>query len=203
MQPKLVVLIVAAMLLGSSASVVSIAEPNDAKRLGDLRYLLVRRAGAGGPEKNYYELSRTARFLEPRLFSDEIISRYEPSARKYGFDVKTEHSIRYGVYQAWKVRLVGTSDSQKAPMSTRDAVYVLIYPRNPDWKFCAIKYGVVSANTGGKKITYTDFQDGREYNLEVSPKWPRPWQIYEIEIVNSNAFLEIWQASKRPDTEGH
>jgi len=36
MQPKLVVLIVAAMWLDSSASVVSIAEPNDAKRLGDL-----------------------------------------------------------------------------------------------------------------------------------------------------------------------
>jgi hypothetical protein len=203
MQPKLVVLIVAAMLLDSSASMVSIAEPNDAKRLGDLRYLLVRRASAGGPEKNYYELSRTARFLEPQLYSHEIVSRYEPSARNYGFDVETELSIRYGVYQAWKVRVLGTSDSQKAPTSTRDALYVLIYPRNPDWKFCARKYGVVSANTGGKNITYTDFQDGREYTMEVSAKWPRPWQIYEIEILNSNAFVEIWQASKHPSTEAH
>lgn len=203
MQPKLVVLIVAAMLLDSFASVVSIAEPNDAKRVGDLRYLLVRRASEAGPEKNYYELSRTAGLLEPQLYSDEIVSRHEPSPRNYGFDVETELGVRYGVYQAWKVRVVGTSDSQKAPTSTRDAVYVLLYPRNPDWKFCARKYSVLSANTGEKNITYTDFQDGREYTMEVSAKWPRPWQIYEIEILNSNALVQIWQASKHPNTETH
>jgi hypothetical protein len=105
----------------------------------DVRYLLVRRAGR--PERNYYELTRTARFLEPQLYNDELISRFKPSRRNYGFDVETETTVRYGVYQAWKVRVIGTSDSQVARASTKVSAYVLIYPRNPDWVFCARKYG--------------------------------------------------------------
>jgi hypothetical protein len=84
------------------------------------------------------------------------------------------------------------------PTSTQDGVYVLIYPRYPDWKFCAKKYSVVSSKDGARNITYTDFADGREYTIQLSSKWPRPWQVHEIEILSSNAFLEIWQASKRP-----
>ncbi len=188
----ILVVVLAAILVVYFASLQAAVQAGDAKTAGDLQYLLVRRAG----KKNYYELSRTARMLEPQLFSDERVSRYKPSPLNYGFDIQTELSIRYGVYQAWKVRVVGTSDSEKAPSSTRDGVYALIYARNPDWKFCAKKYSVVSAKDGGRNITYTDFADGREYTMELSSKWPRPWQIYEIEILSSNAFWEIWQASK-------
>ena len=34
-------------------------------------YLLVRRADR--PEKNYYELTRTARFMEPRFYGEEMV----------------------------------------------------------------------------------------------------------------------------------
>ena len=165
---------------------------DNAKSSADVWYLLVRRAEG----KNYYELSRTAQLLEPRFFNDEIFSRYQPSSRQMGFDISTDSTVRYGVYQAWKVRVVGTSDSVKTPASARDSAYVLTYPRNPDWKFCAKKYSVTSLKGGARKIVYTDFQDGKESVIDLSADWPRPWQIYEIEIVKANAFVEIWEASK-------
>ena len=165
---------------------------DNAKSSADVWYLLVRRAEG----KNYYELSRTAQLLEPQLFSDEVFSRYQPSSRQMGFDLWTDSTIRYGVYQAWKVRVIGTSDSVKTPASPKDSAYVLIYPRNPDWKFCAKKYSVMSLKGGARRIVYTDFQDGKESVIDLSADWPRPWQIYEIEIVKANAFVEIWEASK-------
>jgi hypothetical protein len=138
----------------------SILASGDAKSSADFWYLLARRAGS--PEKNYYELSRTAKLLEPQLFNEKVLSRYQPSPRRIGFDIVTESSVRYGVYQAWKVHVVGTSDSFKTPTLTRDSVYVFIYPRNPDWKFCAKKYNVVSLKAGTRKIVYTGSQDGKE-----------------------------------------
>jgi hypothetical protein len=164
----------------------------DNAKTSDVGYLLVWRAEG----KNYYELSRTAQLLEPQLFSDEVFSRYQPSSRQMGFDISTDSTVRYGVYQAWKVRVVGTSDSVKTPASARESAYVLIYPRNPDWKFCAKKYSVMSLKGGARKIVYTDFQEGKESVIDLSADWPRPWQIYEIEIVKANAFVEIWEASK-------
>jgi hypothetical protein len=126
-----------------------------------------------------------------------MISQYKPSPHSRGFDIVTEHSVRYDVYQAWKIRVITTSDSEKAPSSAKDGVYVLIYDRHPDWKFCARKYSIASANDGGRKITYTDFQDGREYTIDMTQKWPRPWQIYELEVLSGSAIGEIWQASKQ------
>ena len=70
---------------------------------------------------------------------------------------------------------------------------------NPDWKFAAKKYKIVRTTSGGQKITYTDFQDGREYTIELSPEWPRPWTIYEVEILSSNALVEIWRATNQPN----
>lgn len=155
-------------------------------------YLLVRLADR--PEKNYYELTRTARFIEPPFSNEEMVRQYKPSPRNYGADIMTDSTVRYGVYQAWKVRIISTSDSKKMPTSVKDSTYVLSYSRNPDWRFAAKKYRVVRTPNGGQSITYTDFQDGREYNMELSADWPRPWTIYEVEIVSSNAFVEIWQA---------
>jgi len=156
-------------------------------------YLLARRADR--PEKNYYELTRTARFMENPFSSEEMARHYKPSPRNYGADVMTDRAIRYGVYQAWKVRIIGKSDSKKTPTSLKDGAYVLSYSRNPDWKFAAKGYKVVRDADGGQKVTYTDFQDGREYTIELNPDWPRPWTIYEVEILGSNAFVEIWQAT--------
>ncbi len=184
------------------SSPVAWSKAENAKGTRDVRYLLVRRAGR--PERNYYELTRIARFLEPQLYNDDLISRFKPSPRNYGFDVETERTVRYGVYQAWKVRVIGTSDSQVARASTKVSAYVLIYPRNPDWVFCARKYRIEFLNNGARRLTYADFQDGREDTFELSPRWPRPLQVYEVEIVTSNAIPEIWQVSKRPDLDaGH
>jgi len=166
---------------------------DNAKSSTDVWYLLVRRAEG----KNYYELSRTAKLLEPQHFNDEFFSRYQPSSRQMGFDISTDSTVRYGVYQAWMVRVVGTSDSVKTPTSAKDFAYVLTYPRNPDWKFCAKKYNVTPLKGGARRIVYTDFQDGKENVIDLSADWPRPWQIYEIEILKANAFVEIWAASKR------
>ena len=156
-------------------------------------YLLARRADR--PEKNYYELTRTARFMENPFSSEEMVRQYKPSPRNYGADVFTDSTVRYGVYQAWKVRVIGTSDSKKMPTSLKDSTFVLSYSRNLDWRFAAKKYKVVRTTNGGQNVTYTDFQDGREYTMELSPDWPRPWTIYEVEIINSNALVEIWQAT--------
>ena len=131
----------------------------------EIRYLLVRRAGS--PEKNYYELSRTARLLEPQLFNDEFFKQYRGGKPKgIGLDIITDSTIRYGVYQAWKVSITRTTDSIKEPTSTKDSVYVLIYPRNPDWIFCAKRYNVLSSSTRDRTVIYTDFQNGSSHLLQ-------------------------------------
>jgi hypothetical protein len=157
-----------------------------------LWYLLVRRADP--PEKNYYELTRTARIVDHPFSSEEEVRQYKPSPRRCCIDIITDLTVRYSVYQAWKVRVIGTSDSQKTPTSAKDGAYVLSYSRNPDWKFAAKKYKVVRTMNGGQSVTYTDFQDGREYNMKLTADWPRPWTIYEVQVLNSNAFVEIWKA---------
>lgn len=86
-------------------------------------YLLVRRADR--PEKNYYELTRTARFMQPPFSSEEMVSHYKPSPHNYGADIMTDSTISYGIYQAWKVGIIGASDSQKTPTSVKDGAYVL------------------------------------------------------------------------------
>ncbi len=94
-----------ATLVTLSALEQSMLAADNAKSSADLWYLLVRREG-----KNYYELSRTALLLGSQL-NDEVFSRYKPSSKQMGFDLRTDSTIRYGVYQAWKVRVVGTTDS--------------------------------------------------------------------------------------------
>jgi hypothetical protein len=135
--------------------------------------------------------------LEPQLFNDEFFKQYRGGKPKgIGLDIITDSTVRYGVYQAWKVRITRTADSIKEPTSTKESVYVLTYPRNPDWIFCAKRYNVLSSSTRDRTVIYTDFQNGKEYHMQLSPQWPRPWQIYEIEILNVNSWAEIWQASK-------
>ena len=160
----------------------------------DDRYLLVRRAGT--PEKNYYDLSRTAQLFEPQLFNDTFFSGYQPSPKRMGIDVITESTVRYGNYQVWKVRVLTSYDTDKAASSAKQSVFLLDYPRQPDWKFCAKKYALTAAGGGARKLTYTDFQDGKEYMMSLTPDWPRPWRVFELEILKNNAFPEIWQVSK-------
>jgi len=171
-----------------------------------LRYLVVWRGGR--PEKNYYELTREAEFMERHLYTEELVRQLEELARHeemlghhnfgYGADIITDSTVRYGVYKIWKVRVIGTSDSQKAPASVKDGTFILTYSRNPDWNFAAKKYKVVRRTNAGQSVTYMDLQDGREYTMEWSPDWPRPWMIYEIEVLSSSAFVEIWQTSGQP-----
>ena len=84
------------------------------------------------------------------------------------------------------------SDSDKKPTSTKDSAYVLRYLRNPDWVFCAKRYNV--SGDAPRTLLYTDLQDGREYAIDLT-KWTRPWQVFEVEILNPNALTEIWQLS--------
>jgi hypothetical protein len=164
-----------------------------------LRFLLVRWAGEMGKLKNYYDLSKTGRFLEPQLFNDEFFRHYKPRDRdRIGLDIITDDSVRYGVYEVWKVHVMATSDTQKARASAKDGAYVLIYARNPDWRFAAKRYQVERTATGGQILTYTDFLDGRDYKMELSADWPRSWTVHEIEVLRANGFEEIWQASKGP-----
>lgn len=157
-------------------------------------YLLAR--WAGRPQRNYYELTRYVHFVGP--ISEEGARNYKPSFSKIGVDIITDDTVRYDVYQAWKVRVLKTTGTKSTPVSAKDGVYVLIYGRNPDWKFAVKKYRVERRADGGQIVTYTDFQDGHEYVMDLSADWPRPWTVYEIEVQDANAFLEIWHASQGP-----
>jgi hypothetical protein len=124
---------------------------------------------------------------------EALINQYQPRPSTGGFDIITDSTVRYGVYQAWKVRIIETSDSEKKPPSTSDSAYVLRYPRNLDWVFFAKRY-ILSASAT-RTLVYTDFQDGRDYEIDLT-KWTRPWQVFEVEILNPNALSEIWQLPK-------
>jgi hypothetical protein len=72
-----------------------------------LRFLLVRWAGEMRKLKNYYDLSKTGKFLEPQLFNDEFFRHYKPRDwDRIGLDIITDDSVRYGVYEVWKVRVM-------------------------------------------------------------------------------------------------
>ena len=153
-----------------------------AQNSDDLRYLLVRRAGT--PEKNYYEFAR------------HVVGILDPDLEFHGWlDVETEYpgSMRYGVYKIYQARAVRETDSEKQPASSADGAFVLIYRRDPDLKFCARRYRFEREPLGGRKITYTDFEDGREYSFRMSKKWPRPFAIYVVEVLPANLLHHVWQ----------
>jgi hypothetical protein len=147
----------------------------------DLRYLLVRRAGF--PEKNYYEFARVVGILDPDLEFHSPI------------DVVTENpgSIRYGVYRIYRARVLRETDSEKQPASAAEGAFLLFYRRDPDLKFCARRYRFEAGPSGARKITYTDFEDGREYSFRMTKNWPRPFSIYVVEVSPSNRLHDIWQ----------
>ena len=176
------------LLVASAASAQALPQAPDA----GFWYLLVR--WDGPPQKNYYELTRAARFVGPAFLNEKSVRGYKPAPSRIGVDILTDDTVRYGIYQAWKIRVIKMMDSKNTPVSAKDSAYVLIYARNPDWKFAAKKYTVVRTAHGGQSVTYTDLQDGHEYTMELSPDWPRPWTVYEVEVLNENAFLEIWQS---------
>jgi len=148
----------------------------------DLRYLLVRRAGT--PEKNYYEFAR------------RVVWMADADLEFHGWlDVETEDpgSMRYGVYKIYQARVVRETDSEKQPASAADGAFVLIYRRDPDLKFCARRYRFEREPSGERKITYTDFEDGREYSFRMTKNWPRPFVIYVVEVFPANLSHDVWQ----------
>jgi hypothetical protein len=148
----------------------------------DLRYLLVRRAGT--PEKNYYEFAR------------RVVGMADADLEFQGWlDVETEDpgSMRYGVYKIYQARVVREMDSEKQPASAADGAFVLIYRRDPDLKFCARRYRFEREPSGERKITYTDFEDGREYSFRMTKNWPRPFVIYVVEVFPANLLHDVWQ----------
>ena len=148
----------------------------------DLRYLLVRRAGS--PEKNYYEFAR------------RVVWMADADLEFHGWlDVETEDpgSMRYGVYKIYQARVVREMDSEKQPVSAADGAFVLIYRRDPDLKVCARRYRFEREPSGERKITYTDFEDGREYSFRMTKNWPRPFVIYVVEVFPANLLHDVWQ----------
>jgi hypothetical protein len=152
----------------------------------DLRYLLVRRAGS--PEKNYYEFAR------------RLVGILDARSEFQGpFDVITEDpgTIRYGVYRIYRTRVLRETDSQKQPASLAEGAFVLLYRRDPDLKFCAKRYRFENEPSGARKITYTDFVDGREYSLRMTKDWPRPFSIYVVDVMTSDALHDLWLNSRK------
>ena len=148
----------------------------------DLRYLLVRRAGT--PEKNYYEFAR------------RVVGMADADLGFHGWlDVETEDpgSMRYGVYKIYQARVVREMDSEKQPTSAADGAFVLIYRRDPDLKFCTRRYRFERERSGERKITYTDFEDGREYSFSMTKNWPRPFVIYVVDVFPANLLHDVWQ----------
>lgn len=148
----------------------------------DLRYLLVRREGT--PEKNYYEFAR------------RLVAIWDAELEFHGqLDIMTENpaSIRYGVYRIYRTRVLRETGSEKQPASSAEGTYVLIYRRDPDLKFCAKSYRFENEPSGARKITYTDFVDGREYAFRMTKNWPRPFSIYVVEVFPADLLHDVWQ----------
>jgi hypothetical protein len=156
----------------------------------DVRYLVIRRAGA--PEKNYYELAK-----------DVVIVDAPPKFIPW-MDVWTKQpeGIRYGVHSIWKVRVLRVTDSMKDSVSSKDGDYVLIYERDPDVRFCAIGYEVSSLPSGGRQIKYTDCEDKKQYSFEMTKQWPRPFVIYDVEVLDRDALHDLWQRQAKSHTSG-
>lgn len=161
-----------------------------AREVDDVRYLVIRRAGA--PEKNYYELAK-----------DVVIVDAPPKFIPW-MDVWTKQpeGIRYGVHGIWKVRVLRVTDSRKDSVSANNGVYVLIYERDPDVRFCAIGYEVGSLPSGGRQIKYTDCEDKKQYSFEMTKQWPRPFVIYDVEVLDRDALHDVWQRQARSHTSG-
>jgi len=161
-----------------------------ARDLDDVRYLVIRRAGS--PEKNYYELAK------------QVVIAGAPPSFVPLLDVITKEpdGIRYDVHSIWKVRVLRITDSQKDSVSPKDADYVLIYERDPDVRFCSIRYEVSSLPSGGRQIKYTDCEDKKQYSFEMTKQWPRPFVIYDVEVMDRDALHDVWQRQAKSHTFG-
>jgi len=149
----------------------------------DIRYLVIRIAG-GPPDKNYYELAKQVEMFDRAPY-------YAPGL----MDVETKEpgSIRYGVHSIWKVRVLRITDSVKDPVSSKDAFYALIYERDPDVRFCGVRYEVLTLASGMRRIDYTDCEDKKRYSFGMTKEWPRPFVIYEFEVLDRDALRAVWQ----------
>jgi len=147
------------------------AAVGEARKNDDIRYLVIRRAGR--PEKNYYELAK-----QVELFDGDVVTK-EPGG------------IRYGVHSIWKVRVQRITDSKKDAVSARDATYVLIYERDPDVRFCAQDYNVSSLSSGERRVDYTDCEDGKRYSFGMTQHWPRPFVIYEVDVLDRKVLQAL------------
>ena len=152
------------------------------KPADDIRYLVIRTAG-GPPDKNYYELAKQVEMADRA-------PDYAPGL----MDIMTTEprSIRYGVHSIWKVRVLRSTDSVKDPVSSRDAFYALIYERDPDVRFCGVRYEVQNLPSGGRRIEYTDCEDKKRYSFGMTKEWPRPFVIYELEVLDRDALRAVW-----------
>jgi hypothetical protein len=152
------------------------------KPTDDIRYLVIRRAG-GPPDKNYYELAKQVEMADRA-------PGYAPGL----MDIETTEprSIRYGVHSIWKVRVLRSTDSVKDPVSSRAAFYALIYERDPDVRFCGVRYEVQNLPSGRRRIEYTDCEDKKRYSFGMTKEWPRPFVIYELEVLDRDALRAVW-----------
>jgi hypothetical protein len=166
----------------------------------DIRYLVIRTAG-GPPDKNHYELAKQVEMADRA-------PGYAPGL----MDIETTEprSIRYGVHSIWKVRVLRITDSVKDPVSSRDAFYALIYERDPDVRFCGVRYEVHNLPSERRRIEYTDCEDKKRYSFEMTKEWPRPFVIYELEVVDRDALRAVWhrqvemiKASEEKNKESH
>lgn len=127
-------------------------------------------------ERNFYELAR-----EIRKFVDS--PRFPPAG------VVTDRTVRYGVFAAKRVRVLNTTDSRRSPRSQREGAYVLAL--DSIYTICAKSYTVHTARAGKRKVTYTDCESGKEY--EIPLRKPSPLTIYEVEILTGDIFRQLWQ----------
>jgi hypothetical protein len=149
----------------------------------DIRYLVIRRAG-GPPDKNYYELAK------------QVEMAYRAPVYVPGLmDIETTEpgGIRYGVHSIWKVRVLRTTDSVKDTVSSRDAFYALVYERDPDVRFCGVRYEIHNLSSGRRRIEYIDCEDKKRFSFGMTKEWPRPFVIYEFEILDRDALRAVWQ----------
>ena len=101
------------------------------------------------------------------------------------------------MYRIYRVRVLRETDSEKQPASAGEGAFVMIYRRDPDLKFCAKSYRFERQPSGARKITYTDFVDGREYSFRMAKNWPRPFSIDVVEVFPTDLLHDVWERFHR------
>ncbi len=143
---------------------------------GEVLYLLAFKGvpKCRGRERNFYEFAR------------EIYRFFDPPPPLAG--VMTSEEVRYGIFATMKAEVLRVTDSQHAPQSSKESLYVLLY--DSIYRFCAKSYTIRMRGSEGV-ISYRDYLGGTDCEWQIRRRGP--FLIYEVRMVTGNIARELWE----------